>query len=70
MDKLIEQLNMYQNLYCIGRNGQHRYNNMDHSMVTGFRAAEAIKTGSTDKSMIWNVNTEKAYHETKEENKD
>lgn len=70
MDKLIEQLNMYQNLYCIGRNGQHRYNNMDHSMATGFRTAEAIKSGSTDKSAIWNVNTEKSYHETKDENKE
>lgn len=66
IDKLIAQLNKYDNLFCIGRNGQHRYNNMDHSMVTAFRAVEAIKTGSTDKTAIWNVNTEKSYHETKE----
>ncbi len=70
MDQLISQLNMYPNLFCVGRNGQHRYNNMDHSMVTAFRAAECIKSGSTDKRSIWNVNTEKSYHETKEENKD
>ena len=70
MDTLISQLNKYNNLYCIGRNGQHRYNNMDHSMVTAFRAVDAIKTGSTDKTAIWNVNTEKSYHETKAEDKD
>ncbi len=70
MDQLIDQLNMYNNLYCVGRNGQHRYNNMDHSMVTAFRTAECIKSGSTDRTGIWNVNTEKSYHETKEDNKD
>lgn len=66
MDKVVAQLNQYENLFCIGRNGQHRYNNMDHSMATAFRAVEAIKSGSTDKTAIWNVNTEKSYHETKE----
>ena len=40
---------------------------MDHSMVTAFKTAEAIKSGSTDKDAIWNVNTEKSYHETKDE---
>ena len=68
MDKLIEYLDTYQNLYCVGRNGQHRYNNMDHSMLTAIRAAQAIKLGKTDKKDIWNVNTEKEYHEVKEEN--
>lgn len=66
MDKLIEFLDGYDNLYCVGRNGQHRYNNMDHSMLTAIRAAQAIKEGITDKHDIWNVNTEKEYHETKE----
>ncbi len=65
MDELIAKLNQYENLFCIGRNGQHRYNNMDHSMATAFAAVDAIRTGSTDKSAIWNVNTEKSYHETK-----
>lgn len=65
IDKLIDALNKYENLFCIGRNGQHRYNNMDHSMVTAFRAVEAIKNGSFDKTQIWNVNTENSYHETK-----
>ncbi len=66
MDELIECLNGYRNLYCVGRNGQHRYNNMDHSMLTAIRAAEAIKSGSDDRRPIWNVNTEKTYHETKQ----
>lgn len=70
IDNLIEQLNKYENLFCIGRNGQHRYNNMDHSMVTAFRAVDAIKSGSTDKTAIWNVNTEKSYHESKSGNKE
>ena len=65
MDELIRCLDGYQNLYCVGRNGQHRYNNMDHSMLTAIRAAEAIRDGRTDKHDIWNVNTEKEYHETK-----
>ena len=65
MDELIAQLNRYENLFCIGRNGQHRYNNMDHSMATAFAAVDAIRSGSTDKTAIWNVNTEKSYHETK-----
>ncbi len=64
--ELVEYLDTYDNLYCVGRNGQHRYNNMDHSMLTAIRAAQAIKSGSTDKHDIWNVNTEKEYHETKE----
>lgn len=52
------------NLYCIGRNGQHRYNNMDHSMLCGLEAARAL-LGQTDKAAVWNVNTEASYHEEK-----
>jgi len=53
------------NLYCVGRNGQHRYNNIDHSMMTSFEAVRNIVSGNSDKSNIWNVNTEKEYHEEK-----
>ena len=53
------------NLWCIGRNGQHRYNNMDHSMLTGIKTAEHIKSDNRLKDDIWNVNTEKEYHEEK-----
>lgn len=63
MDRLIRYLDHYSNLYCIGRNGQHRYNNMDHSMATAFEAVQNLTTGQTDKSNVWSVNTEKEYHE-------
>ena len=66
IDKVIGYLNQYENLYCVGRNGQHRYNNMDHSMVTSFEAVNNIITGRKDKSNVWNVNTEQVYHEEKE----
>ena len=65
MDKLKEYLLGFENLYCVGRNGQHRYNNMDHSMVTSFEAVKRIITGSARKSKVWNVNTENEYHEEK-----
>ncbi|RKM59512.1 NAD(P)/FAD-dependent oxidoreductase [Butyrivibrio sp. XB500-5] len=64
MDKLIEYLDTIDNLYCVGRNGQHRYNNIDHSMCTSFEVVKNIISGKTDRSNIWNVNTEKEYHET------
>ncbi|MDE5737562.1 MAG: NAD(P)/FAD-dependent oxidoreductase [Oscillospiraceae bacterium] len=60
---LIDYLNQFENLYCIGRNGQHHYNNMDHSMITSFETVKNILSGNPDKSNIWNVNTEKCYHE-------
>ena len=65
IDTLVDWLNVnVSNLYCIGRNGQHRYNNMDHSMVTAFETVKHILNGGNGtKSAIWNVNTEKEYHE-------
>jgi len=51
------------NLYLIGRNGMHRYNNQDHSMLSARFAAEAILAGSSDKSKIWGVNIDDDYHE-------
>ena len=65
IDKLIKYLNRFDNLYCVGRNGQHRYNNMDHSMVTSFETVKNIMDGKKSKTNIWNVNTEKEYHEKK-----
>ena len=59
-----EWLDGFSNLYCIGRNGQHRDNNMDHSMLCGMEAVRAL-LGETDKSSVWNVNTEEEYHESK-----
>lgn len=66
IDTLTGYLDGFENLYCIGRNGQHRYNNMDHSMVTAFEAVRNLISGRRDKSNIWKVNTEQAYHEEKE----
>lgn len=65
IDKLIDYLSGFENLYCIGRNGQHRYNNMDHSMAAAFEAVKNIENGVSSKQNIWNVNTEKDYHEEK-----
>ncbi|MBQ8967098.1 NAD(P)/FAD-dependent oxidoreductase [Ruminococcus sp.] len=62
-DKVKKYLDGFENLWCVGRNGQHRYNNMDHSMMTAIETANAIAAGRTDKSAVWNVNTEKEYHE-------
>lgn len=60
-----EFLDTIDNLYCIGRNGQHKYNNMDHSMLTAIEAVIAIRDNKKSKADIWNVNTETEYHETK-----
>ena len=64
IDILINWLNQIDNLYCIGRNGQHRYNNSDHSMATAFEAVKNIRGNIRSRENIWNVNTEKVYHET------
>ena len=66
IDTLIDYLSRIDNLYCIGRNGQHRYNNMDHSMVTAMRAVDCITGELSDRAAIWQVNTEKSYHEEKQ----
>lgn len=65
MPRIRRYLDGYNNLFCVGRNGQHRYNNMDHSMLTAFETVDEITSGKVrfDKDRIWNVNTEKDYHE-------
>ena len=68
-DIIKKYLNKFENLYCIGRNGQHRYNNMDHSVLTGFLAADHIQNKIKSKEEIWNVNTEEEYHEENKEDK-
>lgn len=63
---LIDELKNISNLYCIGRNGQHRYNNMDHSMLTAIEAINYILDPTNhNKNDIYNVNTEQEYHEKK-----
>jgi len=54
-----------ENLYLIGRNGMHRYNNMDHSMLSAMTAVDNILAGRAGRDNIWRVNTEEDYHEEK-----
>ena len=65
IDEVIDYLDGFGNLYCVGRNGQHRYNNMDHSMATAMEAVGNIKSGKATKENVWSVNTDKSYHEEK-----
>jgi protoporphyrinogen oxidase len=62
--KVRDWLDTFQNLYPVGRNGMHRYNNQDHSMLAAKAAVECIIHGSLDKSALWAVNVEEEYHET------
>ena len=55
-----------ENLFLVGRNGMHKYNNQDHSMLTAMMAVDNIANGVVDKANLWQVNTEMEYHETKE----
>ena len=58
-------LNKFDNLFCIGRNGMHKYNNMDHSMLTAMVSVDNIIKGIKDKDNIWNINSEQEYHESR-----
>ena len=62
-----EYVDTFDNLFLIGRNGMHRYNNADHSMLTAMVAVENIISGRTDNANIWSVNTEEEYHEEKQD---
>lgn len=53
------------NLYLIGRNGMHKYNNSDHSMLTAMVAVDNLVSGAEGKENIWSINTEMEYHEEK-----
>jgi protoporphyrinogen oxidase len=64
-DEIREYLDAFPNLFLVGRNGMHKYNNQDHSMLTAMEAVDNIITGRTDKSNLWQVNTEMEYHESK-----
>lgn len=66
-EKVQSYVNGFENLYLVGRNGMHRYNNQDHSMLTAMAAVDNIKYGVKDKANIWQINTEKEYHEAKSE---
>lgn len=63
--EIIEFVNKFENLFLLGRNGTHRYNNMDHSMLTAMCAVDNIVNGIKTKDNIWDINTEEKYHEKK-----
>jgi protoporphyrinogen oxidase len=57
-------LDEWTNVFPVGRNGMHRYNNQDHSMLAARAAVDAMQAGTSDKAPIWSVNAEDEYHET------
>jgi protoporphyrinogen oxidase len=61
-----DYINKFENLFLVGRNGMHKYNNQDHSMLTAMTAVDNIAAGITDKANLWAVNTEMEYHEEKD----
>jgi protoporphyrinogen oxidase len=64
-DTVINFVNAFKNLFLIGRNGMHRYNNMDHSMLTAMTAVENIINKVDSKDNLWSINAEEEYHEEK-----
>jgi protoporphyrinogen oxidase len=66
-DVIRSYLDGFENLFLVGRNGMHKYNNQDHSMLTAMTAVENIVNGVTTKDSIWAINTEMEYHEEKAE---
>jgi protoporphyrinogen oxidase len=61
-----EWLDPFENLFLVGRNGMHKYNNQDHSMLTAMTAVDNILAGITDKGALWEINTEQDYHEERQ----
>jgi len=66
-DELRTWTDSFANLYLIGRNGMHKYNNQDHSMLTAMAVVDGIAAGHVDKAALWSINTEQEYHEEKKE---
>jgi protoporphyrinogen oxidase len=65
-NEIREWLDPFENLFLVGRNGMHKYNNQDHSMLTAMTAVDNILAGITDKSALWEINTEQDYHEERQ----
>ena len=65
-DEIRNWVNRHSNLFLIGRNGMHKYNNQDHSMLTAMVAVDNIIAGVTDRDNLWALNTEQEYHEDKQ----
>jgi protoporphyrinogen oxidase len=67
-DEIIRYVDRFENLFLVGRNGMHKYNNQDHSMLTAMTAVDQIVAGKIDKTALWEINTEQEYHEKKGRN--
>lgn len=65
LDTIRDYTLKFSNLFLIGRNGMHRYNNQDHSMLTAMTAVDNIVDGVSSNANIWDVNAERVYHEEK-----
>lgn len=55
----------FENLFLVGRNGMHKYNNQDHSMLTAMTVVDGLAAGHVEKAALWQINTEQEYHEEK-----
>jgi protoporphyrinogen oxidase len=60
-----QYLKSFSNLHLVGRNGMHRYNNQDHSMLSAKYAVDLILGRETDRDKLWDINAEQEYHEEK-----
>jgi protoporphyrinogen oxidase len=66
-DEVVRYTDRFRNLFLVGRNGMHKYNNQDHSMLTAMTAVDQIAAGRIDKTALWQINTEQEYHEEKKD---
>lgn len=64
-DELRSWVDGFDNLFLVGRNGMHKYNNQDHSMLTAMTVVDGLARGHVDKNAVWSINTEQEYHEEK-----
>jgi protoporphyrinogen oxidase len=64
--ELCEWIDTFENLFLVGRNGMHKYNNQDHSMLTAMTVVDGLCAGSVDKPALWKINTEQDYQEEKQ----
>jgi protoporphyrinogen oxidase len=55
----------FSNLFLVGRNGMHKYNNQDHSMLTAMAVVDGLAAGGVNKAAVWEINTEQEFHEEK-----
>jgi protoporphyrinogen oxidase len=66
-EELRQFTDSFENLFLVGRNGMHKYNNQDHSMLTAMTVVDGLCAGGVNKSALWGINTEQEYHEEKED---